>query len=136
MDFLNNAILAPVYYAGLFDGEGSVAISLSARKFPILSVKLINAFQPALMHPLNKFGGRIENNKASSKNALWVDTFSWKAQGNTAYEFLQWIYPFTIVKRDQVDIAIEFWSIPNNKAVDQAIIDQYIDTLKKLKRGR
>lgn len=135
MDFLNNAILAPVYYAGLFDGEGSVAIVSNAKKHPVLSVKLINAFQPALMYPLNKFGGRIENNKASAKNVLWVDTFSWKAQGTTAYEFLEWIYPFTIVKRDQVDVAIEFWRMkPSN--IDQAIIDQYIDTLKKLKRGR
>lgn len=135
MDFLNNAILAPVYYAGLFDGEGSVAISRNAQKYPILSVKLINVFQPALMYPLNKFGGRIENNKASARNIVWVDTFSWKASSSIAYEFLQWIYPFTIVKRDQVDVALEFWRMqPRN--IDQAIIDQYIETLKKLKRGK
>jgi hypothetical protein len=137
MDFLNNAILAPVYYAGLFDGEGSVAITLNAQKQPMLHIKLINAFQPALMYPLNKFGGRIENNKASAKNALWVDTFSWKAHGVTAYEFLEWIYPFTIVKRDQVDVAIEFWRlIPPRNNIDPALTDQYIATLKKLKRGR
>ena len=26
MDFLNNEVLAAVYYAGLFDGEGSVGV--------------------------------------------------------------------------------------------------------------
>jgi hypothetical protein len=89
------------------------------------------------MYPLNKFGGRIENNRASAKNILWVDTFSWKANNGTAYEFLEWIYPFLIVKRDQVDVAIEFWHmLAPNKQLDQAIIDQYIFTLKKLKRGK
>lgn len=138
MDFLNNAILAPVYYAGLFDGEGSVAITQTAQKNYTISIKLVNAFQPALMYPLNKFGGRIENNKASSKNVLWVDTFSWKAHGVTAYEFLEWIYPFTIVKRDQVELAIEYWGLitPRYYKPDKAIIDQYLDTLKKLKRGK
>ncbi len=143
MDFLNNAILAPVYYAGLFDGEGSVSIYLSGRGknkrgYPTLQVKLTNSFHPALMYPLNKFGGSIENNKASAKNVGWVDTFSWKVYSDRAYEFLEWTYPFTIVKKDQIDVVIEFWSIYQNKypRLDDTIVDQYIATLKALKRGK
>jgi len=136
MDFLNNAILAPVYYAGLFDGEGSVAIVYNVQKQPTLVIKLISVFQPALMYPLNKFGGRIENNKASAKNVLWVDTFSWKAHNDIAYRFLQWIQPYTIVKRDQIDTALSFYTIPNYQQLDRTLINQYIATLKKLKRGR
>lgn len=135
MDFLNNAILAPVYYAGLFDGEGSVAII--TQRFPTISIKITNTFQPTLMYPLNRFGGRIENNKASSKNILWIDTFQWKATGIIAYEFLEWIYPFVIVKRDQVELVLEFWRLLSpNRLPDQAIINQYNATLKTLKRGK
>lgn len=140
MDFLNNALLAPVYYAGLFDGEGSVGLYLNKSNYPILNVKLVNSFHPALMYPLNKFGGLIENNKA--KSTQWLDTFSWKVYSDGAYEFLQWVYPFSIIKRDQIDIVIEFWRIyqPHRQntynRLDQAIIDQYVQTLKTLKRGK
>lgn len=147
MDFLNNAIHAALYYGGLFDGEGSVGIYLTGRSsnrrgYPTLQVKLTNSFHPALMYPLNKFGGSIENNKASDRNTAWVDTFSWKVYADRAYEFLEWIYPYTIVKKDQIEVVKEFWPIyqpyRQNKyqRLDEAIVDQYISTLKALKRGK
>lgn len=137
MDFLNNAILAPVYYAGLFDSEGSVSLYMNRYKIPTLSIRLTNSFHPALMYPMNKFGGIIENNKSTHIN--WADTFSWRVYSQKAYEFLEWVYPFTIIKKDQIDIIIEFWKLykPNQSMQpDQTIVDQYIATLKSLKRGK
>lgn len=145
MDFLNNAILAPVYYAGLFDGEGSVALYLMGKpkkSYPVLSIKLVSSFHPALMYPLNKFGGNIENNKASEKHIGWVDTFTWRVYADKAYDFLKWVYPFTIVKKDQIEVIKEFWPIyqpyhqNKYKRLDESIVDQYIATLKALKRGK
>jgi hypothetical protein len=48
MDFLNDALLAPVYYAGLFDGEGSVGLYRMGVKertpdgYPVITAKLTN----------------------------------------------------------------------------------------------
>jgi len=148
MDFLNNAVHAAIYYAGLFDGEGSVGIYLMGKKrtnpigYPLLAAKLTNSFHPALMYPLNKFGGNIENNKASEKNIGWLDTFTWRVYSDKAFDFLEWIYPYTIIKKDQIDVVKEFWTIyqpyRQNKynRLDQTIIDQYVSTLKALKRGK
>lgn len=136
MDFLNNALLAPVYYAGLFDGEGSVQL-YHTHNIPRIWVKITNTFNPTLMYPITKFGGYIENNKASQNNPLWHDVFTWKVYGDKANQFLQWIQPYTIVKKDQIDLVVEFWKIYQpHRNIDVEITDQYIATLKALKRGK
>ncbi len=135
MDFLNNALLAPVYYAGLFDGEGSVQL-YEQNTNPRVWVKITTTFHPAIMYPLNKFGGYIENNKAS-QNPQWKDVFTWKVYGNRANEFLRWIQPYTIVKRDQIDLVVDYWKLYRpGSIIDASITDQYIATLKALKRGK
>lgn len=140
MDFLNNAILAPVYYAGLFDGEGSVSIYLirNQQTYPRILAKITNSFHPVLMYPINKFGGYVENNKASQLKPEWADIFTWKVYSDNAIDFLKWIQPYSIVKRDQIDLTIEFWTIyqPKRKQLDQSIVDQYMANLKSLKRGK
>lgn len=152
MDFLNDAVLAPVYYAGLFDGEGSVGVYMIntkgtdrgdiPRKYIRLTTKVTNTFHPALSPLLEKFGGSIENNRASEKFTKWQDTYSWKVSSEKAMAFLLWIYPYTLIKKEQLDVVFQFWEyhtqnkLKNYNKPDQEKINMFIIRLKELKRGK
>lgn len=150
MDFLENALLAPVYYAGLFDGEGSVGLYMAGTTgrsrgkiggYIQLSAKVTNSNIKPLLFLKAKFLGNIDTNHSSSKNENWMDVFSWRVYSDNAILFLEWIYPYTIIKNEQITVVKEFWSyyqpFRKNKynRPDDNIINDYIVRLKELKRG-
>lgn len=149
MDVLNDAVLAPAYYAGLFDGEGSVGvyrISPRDRNHPRSYVRLVakvtNTFKPVLLPLLDKFGGSIENNKASEKFNGWQDTYSWKVNASGTMHFITWIYPYSLIKKEQLDVVFQFWEYHSRNKIEyynkpnQEKIDMFITRLKELKRGK
>lgn len=147
MDFLKNEVHAAIYYAGLFDGEGSVGLYMmgtkkTGQKYITLSAKLTNSDSRPLLYLMDTLGGSIENNRASEKNIGWVDVFSWRLYADKAYTFLNWIYPYTIIKKDQIEVVNDFWlyyePFKQNKynRPDDQIIAAYIAKMKNLKRGK
>lgn len=146
MNILENETLLPVYYAGLFDGEGSVGIYWHGvnklQKYPLVTAKVTNSFGDVLQPLLSRYGGNIENNKASQKQTNWQDTYTWRAYSEKGINFLRWVSPYCIIKKEQIDLTFDFWNMfqetYKNKYVprDTERIQYYIDNLKSLKRGK
>lgn len=143
---MNDDVFTATYFAGFFDGEGSIGVYMTGSKsqgtkYATLSAKLTNSVKGPLDFVLSMYGGSIENNKASLKDIGWQDTYSWRAYSDKAMTFLKWIYPYTYIKKPQIEIAFEFWDyyapFRQNKYQRPSIekIDEYILKLKQLKRG-
>jgi len=97
------------YLAGLFDGEGYLGLTKTVRKTASIQYTLrtsISNNHPYLMqYLLSNYGGSI-----TTKRQNGFINQEWRLSSNQAYEFLKLIYPFLIVKSDQVKLAMEFQS--------------------------
>ena len=114
---MNKLILA--YTAGLFDGEGFVRIdshhkNISTGRTPAntrfcLHVGVAMTYMPAIKLLHERFGGHYRGDdsfqKRYSKNRV---IYRWNATSVKAYDFLVAIQPYSVVKREQIDIAIKF----------------------------
>jgi len=95
------------YYAGLFDGEGTVRIVKVARKEPTYSVWVsINMCDAIMLKELfYVFGGSFYH--YDSKNSKHRDLYSWIITTKKAYNFLKEIYPYAVIKKEQIRLALE-----------------------------
>ena len=124
---MNQEILA--YAAGLFDGEGCVDIykaSLSkASKSPSFMLRVvITQKQGKIMNWLeDKFGGHVQmsHRKYNGKDN---HIYRWDIRSQAAKRFLLLIQPFVIIKKQEVELAIEY----------EERKSKYLETLKG-KRG-
>ncbi len=95
--------------AGFFDGEGCVSI---ARRFKgngpwlehFLAVETAQNDKRPLDAMAKKYGGSTKGDKTVS------GCYRWRIAGKIAEGFLEDIYPHTIVKREQIKIALELRS--------------------------
>lgn len=96
------------YLAGFFDGEGCVRIHRNPPSNPRyrLHITMVNSNFGILKMYINKFGGDIH--KDELKKERYKYTWQWYILSNSALLFLKWIEPYTIVKREQIKLAIEF----------------------------
>ncbi|RKX50680.1 MAG: hypothetical protein DRP25_05140, partial [Thermotoga sp.] len=101
------------YLAGLFDGEGSVAIVKAKTQYSspnyILNIRIVNTNKELLEKIKSKFGGSVikkTKNKLYGKNhnVCWV----WIAQSNIAKNILERILPYLIIKKKHAEIGIKF----------------------------
>lgn len=90
--------------AGFFDGEGSVSINRRNSRTPQhdLSVQVSQKQRPPLDELYIQHGGTIGQTKTPA--GCW----RWRLAGRKAEEFLIRIRPYVLVKRDVIDIAIDF----------------------------
>lgn len=114
------------YLAGLFDGEGSISIIFQKpRKKPYkyslkkpsrgrfqLCVHICNTYKPVILE-LVKFvkGKGYTDNKNSNKRkgkSFHKTCYAWQTSNRNAKEFLEKIYPFLFIKKEQAKIAIDF----------------------------
>lgn len=129
------------YFAGLFDGEGSVGIYRYNKKrngqTPKLTVQIgMNDRRPlALIHEQypESWLGEHENR--------WGKT--WKLMFPSregATRFLSDIRPYLVSKQDQVDLALEFSQIPSKRGVrpDSDTLERMFELADRLKtlKGR
>lgn len=100
------------YFAGIIDGEGSIIIAKQAirkgRKNHTYSLRIsvVNSNRILLEWVRDNFGGSIHpliNKKTGKAYYQWI-----VGQGDT-YNLLQKIKPYTVIKKDQVDLPIEFY---------------------------
>ena len=107
------------YIAGLFDGEGWITIGKSAlggyRKYSKdyvryqLHIGIAMSFRPLIEQIHRQFYGGLFINRGHKKrlpNAR--DGYVWYLSSNPAAEFLDFIKPHLVVKKEEAEIAIIF----------------------------
>lgn len=103
---------AVLYAAGLFDGEGTVAINKnSQRQKPTYSLIICIAMthKPVLEYMTKQFGGKVrpvsvKRYKEQGYSPQWI----WLLSSYKAMHFLEFIQPYIKVKKEHVDIGIQF----------------------------
>ena len=100
--------------AGFFDGEGCVLVSpRSSGKFHCLFTSVTQQ-DPTALHLLKqRFGGNVTPDKTATSDSYERKrgaalVWRWKASSVEAHAFLRAIQPYTVVKAEQVRIALEF----------------------------
>ena len=94
------------YWAGFFDGEGCIGLDSNVRSI-VLSVSIGQANPWLIQHLRFTFGGSVRRRPIGScgnKRPFWV----WRAHANQALSFLEIVYPFLKLKKQEAEIAINF----------------------------
>jgi len=96
------------YWAGLFDGEGSVIIQLPARslRYFTLRATLANTHEGVVRGLQAAWGGSVSRAHYESREPRILYTFS--ISGVPAAAFLRAIRPWSVIKAKQIDLGIEF----------------------------
>lgn len=102
--------ITPEYIAGFFDGEGCVATSVGRNGVGKIQVILTSTDEHILKLVKSKYGGGIY--KKIKYKEHHSDAFSW--QSSKCRSFLEDIFPFLILKRKQVRLALEFLDTIDN----------------------
>ncbi len=116
---MENTIIA--YAAGIFDGEGYVDIysasTSKASKSPSLYLRVVISQKDGLvMNWLqDNFGGYVN---LSRRDGNYI--YRWDIRSKAAFRFLSLIYPFVLIKKEQVKLALQF----------EEVKGKYLDTLK------
>lgn len=97
------------YFAGFFDGEGSICVHLHQRNAKALVVNVsANQVDPRPLILLKeKYGGSLFLTKNASPSGKVGEIWKWQLVSAQAEPFLQDIYPWVIVKKHQVEIALQ-----------------------------
>ena len=101
------------YVAGLFDGEGYIRITKwkkpnSTHVRYSLFGGIGMSYFPIIEALQSKYGGSINQNRHDLRNPRARIQFTWIVASQYAATFLRKIQPFSIVKRDEIDIALAF----------------------------
>ncbi len=91
-------MLSAEYFAGFFDGEGTICI---LKRDMSLVVSIVNTHQPILLLIQAQYGGSFhDRNDRGSYVLKWVS--------NKAVPVIEVMYPHLILKRAQADLALAF----------------------------
>jgi hypothetical protein len=134
------------YLAGLFDGEGTVAIYESwaplkdggRRPIWIYQVQIANTCLRVLDHVRRLCGGAVV--RKSRGKAHWRQGHVWRLCGEDAAVFMATIRPYSIVKAEEMDEAIQFRALclPRGRRQTDAEIEVkrgVVVRLKEMKRA-
>jgi len=92
------------YITGIFDGEGSITLSKLQKRGILISISIANINMEIIAKIKNTIGfGYID--KPSNKNPCWRYRLS---DFKSSIQFLKMIQPFTIIKREEINLALEF----------------------------
>ena len=92
--------------AGLFDGEGCVfGCKTKERRGGHIMCELVNTYYPAMTELGKLFGGVVYTRP---KSAQWKPRYSWRIWGKNAYRFALIIEPYSVIKRRQLRVLIEY----------------------------
>jgi hypothetical protein len=108
------------YFAGLFDGEGCVRIEIHKLKNPKrqnqmrdhLEVVIGNTYLPVLEECKALFGGHVKKGGKSNKQC-----WHWKVSSLSAARFIREILPYSRIKKDQIEVALEYVRLFKKKAI-------------------
>ncbi len=124
------------YFAGFFDGEGSVAIY--SKKYV---VSLTNTDLRPLQRAKDLWGGFLSTQTVATRPFSLQDIWRWQIYGHSARPFLEAIRPFSMLKAEQIDCYLEaLSSVPHRRGARRAsgadvVIEAASARLRLLKRG-
>lgn len=101
--------VSPEYAAGLFDGEGCVYIRKCTDRHYQLVVEVQMTDAAPIYALKDSYGGMVKE-KNNSKRVNRRNSFVWYMTATDAVPFLTDILPYTLVKHDQIKLALEFQS--------------------------
>ncbi len=116
----NISEIEKAYFAGLFDGEGSISIAKYQGKnnrTPVflLSVVITQSNQDFLQLWQTRFAiGSIYEHTKRFNNPKWSKYFDWRLTSVNALVLLEVLLPYLILKREEANIAIEFQKIKSS----------------------
>jgi len=107
---LPEEITTLAYAAGLFDGEGSVAITYSKRtgseqRYHRLQISVTNTDPRVLVWLRDRFGGCITNVRLGA-NTRQRPSARWQTSLRRAEAFLRAVRPYLVIKGEQADVAV------------------------------
>lgn len=112
---MNDDQLFLAWAAGFFDGEGSVLVELSKEKQCLhgfrtsLHANVTQTSLPCLELFLNRFGGSIITSENRTPNGRrWSVQYRWVVRNEQALDFLAAIYQYTVVKKEQIEVALAY----------------------------
>ncbi len=139
------------YFAGLFDGEGCVVINRADHN---LMVTFGLTYAPVLYKMLNLFGGSVhKRNMQNMKNSPhtnkliesgvcnisnWKQVYVYTVRGKDAWLFLKSIEQYSIEKKEQISIAIEFFNGRTHKYKSKSQIERgefFYEKLRSMKKN-
>jgi hypothetical protein len=101
--------------AGFFDGEGCVIIELSSSpkstygQRTSLHATVTQTSTPCLQKYVDRFGGSIKTAQHTCPNSSrWAVQYTWSVRNEKAINFLREIYPYTVVKKEQIEVALKY----------------------------
>lgn len=97
----------PAYYAGFFDADGAVMVH-RCRKSYNLTVRVSQSSREVLDSFRTNYDGKVQGpyNRAGESNSK--PFYFWAIDAAKAEKFLVDVLPYVIVKRERVELALEF----------------------------
>lgn len=116
------------YFAGLFDAEGYISLSLQGN----ISVGMEMANEPAICLFRDQFGGVVDSRKRSNKRQTWV----WRLNTDNVRYFISLMLPHSIIKKPQIQALNSYLDQSREeKRKTRAEFVHLIASLKKPHRG-
>ena len=119
--------------AGFFDGEGNVSLLRRARRKSVEYDLYVQVTQKA-REPLDQFRGAFGGNISPTKtpSGCW----RWRIHGKQAQVFLERMLPFSLVKKQQIVLALEFRSTvgsPGKRITEEWIEPKRLELSEKIR---
>lgn len=122
-EFANiQSIAQDSYFAGLFDGEGCVSSQIPKRTNRTGSrtvvCQIVMTERAAIAKLAEVYGGTVVERNMARWNPNAKPAFQWSVCGQIALRFMKAIHPYTIVKREQIELAIRIQEcMSTNKSI-------------------
>lgn len=123
------------YFAGLFDGEGTIRISDNKRQYQLL-VSLGMTDRRPVDALKARFGGWVETR--SNVGTPWQPIYIWRGASTVAVRMLDALENRLVVKREHARVAREFQTLMSHRTPmrDPAKAQCYEDMKVLNRRGR
>lgn len=132
------------YAAGLFDGEGHVAIQRASHRNWYLRSGISMTYRPIIECLRAQFGGCLSVNDYNVRTHGRRLLFSWTVTGKGAVGFLESVRPHLHVKAAEVDLVLEYMAArpdgrrwrsqsPEQVAAEYMRAETYRDQLRALR---
>jgi hypothetical protein len=129
--------------AGFFDGEGCVLVEMSkserskgGKRFR-LHATVTQTSLPCLDKYMSEFGGKIVTNEYTTPNGRrWSVQHRWSVRDKEALAFLAAIHPYTVVKYDEITVALNYPMSTTHNKLDAGIFEKRLEIREQLKNIR
>ena len=142
------------WFTGFFDGEGCVRIQTDASRCAKVQTSLVVSVTSVDPRPIEKFAKKFPGYKGKItrvkkwKNSNQRIQYEWAIRGLGALNFCKYVYPCSIVKREQLELAIKFYELPwrtqrsepggtwKIRTNENVLVDlQYAENIRRLKHA-